>query len=67
MSVMVWWGSYALQPCGITNSIAWYSLEKWCSGVAEPGGIITMDSEPFLQRENKLPGSESVLQSYKTV
>lgn len=49
MSVTVLWGSHAVQPRGIANNlcIASYSLEKWSSVVAEPGGIIAMDIEFF--------------------
>lgn len=40
-----------MQPRGITNDLcgASYSLEKWSSVVAEPGGVIVMDIELFLQ------------------
>lgn len=58
MSVTVLWGSHALQPRGIANNlcIASYSLEKWSSVVAEPGGVVAMDIELFLQYEKRLPG-----------
>lgn len=58
MSVTVLWGSHAVQPCAITNNlcVASYSLEKWSLVVAEPGGIIAMDIELFLQQEKRLPG-----------